>query len=100
MIKLLTSAAVLVTLIAPAAAQGDCIVNAPYTAVDQYYGFVGAALNVRAWPNGPILVPLLNGTPVQILNVDPNGGGSPWAQIVTPDGLISGWVFLPYLACS
>jgi len=32
-----------------------CFTNAPYTLADQYYGYWGAVLNIRASPNGAIL---------------------------------------------
>jgi hypothetical protein len=74
-----------------------CLTNAPYTIVDQYYGYWGAVLNIRAWPNGAILGVLANGIPVQILNVDASNG-SPWAYVALANGS-AGWVFLPYLYC-
>jgi hypothetical protein len=74
-----------------------CLTNAPFTIADQYYGYSGAVLNIRAWPNGAILGVLFNGTPVQILNVDASNG-SPWAYVAVANGS-AGWVFLPYLYC-
>ena len=83
--------------IAPVAVPALCYTNAPYTAVDQFYGYQAAVLNIRAWPNGPILAALANGTPVQVLNVDASSG-LPWAYVAIPDGS-AGWVFLQYLFC-
>ena len=74
-----------------------CFTNAPYTLADQYYGYWGAVLNIRASPNGAILGVLANGTAVQVLNVDLNNG-SPWAYVAVANGS-AGWVFLPYLYC-
>jgi hypothetical protein len=73
-------------------------VNAPFTLADAYYGYSAAVLNIRAWPNGQILGVLVNGTPLQILNLAPAANGYPWAYAVTPNGF-AGWVFLNYLYC-
>lgn len=108
--RILCALALVAALVSSAAAQDylppapllpigrTCLVNAPFTLADQYYGFQGAVLNIRAWPNGPILGALANGTPVQILSVGPAENGSPWAYVVIPDGS-AGWVFLQYLYC-
>jgi hypothetical protein len=74
-----------------------CYTNAPYTLADQYYGYQAAVLNIRAWPNGAIFGFLVNGTPVQVLNVDASTG-SLWAYVALANGS-AGWVFLPYLYC-
>jgi hypothetical protein len=49
----------------------------------------GAVLNMRAWPNGPILTMLVNGTPVNPVGVDGN-----WFAVAQ-----GGWVYAPLLYC-
>lgn len=85
--KLMSTAAVLVTLITPAAAGEMCIVN------DQ----TGTPLNVRAEPNGRILGALHNGVQVFIVNPRFYRNGTIW--VYANAARSAGWVALQHLDC-
>ncbi len=52
-----------------------------------------AWLNLRTFPNGPIITALQPGTPTNLLNVSGR-----WGYIQTPWNAF-GWAFLPYTTC-
>jgi hypothetical protein len=66
---------------APGGPRAECIVNVGWD-----------LLNVRTWPNGPIIGILPSGTPLTALAF--NGD---WAFVQNWGGI--GWVYGPYLAC-
>ena len=66
---------------APAGPRAECVVNVGWD-----------LLNVRTWPDGPIIGILPSGTPLTALAF--NGD---WAFVQNWGGI--GWVYLPYLAC-
>jgi hypothetical protein len=51
----------------------------------------GPPLNLRTWPNGPLIASYWSGTRVVI---DGSNGG-PWVHAIV--GPVSGWMFSPYL---
>ncbi len=59
----------------------------------------GTPLNVRAYPNGPILGALHNGTTVQMLRTTVDSSGRPWAYVAPQGPGRNGWVFGAYLTC-
>jgi Bacterial SH3 domain len=61
--------------------RAECVVNVGWD-----------LLNVRTWPNGPVIGILPSGTPLTALAL--NGD---WAFVQNWGGI--GWVFGPYLAC-
>jgi hypothetical protein len=66
---------------APGGPRAECIVNVGWD-----------LLNVRTWPNGPVIGILPSGTPLTALAF--NGE---WAFVQNWGGI--GWVYGPYLAC-
>lgn len=52
----------------------------------------GGTLNLRSWPNGPILAAYWPGTRVVI----DGGNGGNWVHVITGP-VTSGWMFAPYL---
>ncbi len=66
---------------APGGPRAECVVNVGWD-----------LLNVRTWPNGPIIGILPSGTPLTALAFDGD-----WAFVQNWGGI--GWVYQPYLAC-
>ncbi len=66
---------------APGGPRAECVVNVGWD-----------LLNVRTWPNGPIIGILPSGTQLTALAFDDD-----WAFVQNWGGI--GWVYLPYLAC-
>jgi hypothetical protein len=66
---------------APAGPRAECIVNVGWD-----------LLNVRTWPNGPVIGFLPSGTPLTALAFEGD-----WTFVQNWGGI--GWVFQPYLAC-
>jgi hypothetical protein len=65
----------------PGGPRAECVVNVGWD-----------LLNVRTWPNGPVIGILPSGTPLTALAF--NGD---WAFVQNWGGI--GWVYGPYLAC-
>jgi hypothetical protein len=91
--KLLTTAAILVTLTSITAQAHerdiDCVVADP----------TETPLNLRRTPNGTILGALHNDTTVFIREIV-FVNGKRWARIVPETGRHNGWVFFDHLDCS
>lgn len=69
--------------------RGTCMVADP----------TGTPLNVREYPNGPIVGTLRNGRVVTIHGIRRDNRGRPWAQIYSSDGRNIGWIFREYISC-
>lgn len=79
------------TIGTPASAQvprGTCMVADP----------TGTPLNVRSYPNGPIIGTLRNGEVVIVRGIRRDDRGRPWARLYSNDGEI-GWIFREYISC-
>ena len=84
-------AAGIAMLAGPAQAQvprGTCMVSDP----------TGTPLNVRRYPNGPVIGQLRNGRIVIIRGTSRDDRGRPWARLFSSDGEI-GWIFREYVSC-
>ena len=68
--------------------RGTCMVSDP----------TGTPLNVRSYPNGPVISTLRNGTLVIVRGSRQDDRGRPWARLFSRDGEI-GWIFREYVSC-
>ncbi len=76
----------------PAHAQiprGTCMVSDP----------TGTPLNVRRFPNGPIVSRVRNGQLVVVRGIERDDRGRPWALLFSNDGASIGYVFREYVSC-
>jgi hypothetical protein len=73
----------------PALAQIECMVTDP----------TGTPLNVREFPNGPILGALHNGVIVQRFESQRDDRGRVWTYVVPEGGGKAGWVFREFVSC-
>ena len=69
--------------------RGTCMVSDP----------TGTPLNVREYPNGPVIGTLRNGRIVRVIKTRLARRGRPWAQLAGSDGPDIGWVFREYISC-
>lgn len=80
------------TVSGPANAQiprGTCMVADP----------TGTPLNVRRFPNGPIVGRVRNGQIVVVRGITRDDRGRPWALLFSSDGASIGYVFREYISC-
>jgi hypothetical protein len=73
----------------PALAQRQCMVTDP----------TGTPLNVREFPNGPILGALYNGSMVQRFESQRDDRGRLWSYVVPEGGGKAGWIFREFVSC-
>ncbi|MCC2098566.1 MAG: SH3 domain-containing protein [Hyphomicrobiales bacterium] len=84
--------AMMAASILPAQAQiprGTCMVSDP----------TGTPLNVRRFPNGPIVGRVRNGQIVIVRGISRDDRGRPWALLFSSDGASIGYVFREYISC-
>lgn len=90
-VLLLTLAGLLIA-VSPAKAEKICKVTDP----------TGTPLNVRDSPNGSVINALRNGREVDILRIDYDEQGRPWAKIggyYQGDYRVWGWVIREFVSC-
>lgn len=86
----LTVSAIVTGTTTPAAAAEVCVVSDP----------TSTPLNVRDWPEGPVIGTLRDGVAVEIMEIAHDSKGRPWARVRPPGATqIYGWVYRRYLNC-
>ena len=76
-------------MVEAASAQARCTVTDP----------TGTPLNVRQWPNGPIVGALHNGAAVRRLQTERDDRGRPWSYVVPRGAGQPGWIFREFVSC-